>query len=59
MIITIIPKIMKVPKKYGTDICCSCLSELAEDECYICQQCNDEIDRQADEVIGNAEDDDG
>lgn len=56
MIITIIPKIMKVPKKYGTDICCSCLSELAEDECYICQQCNDEIDRQADEVIGNAED---
>lgn len=54
-----IPEIMKVPKKYGTDICCSCLSELGEDECYICQQCNDEIDRQADEVIGSAEEDDG
>lgn len=53
------PEIMKVPKKYGTDICCSCLLELAEDECYICQQCNDEIDRQADEVIGNAEEGDG
>ncbi|HFF8969421.1 MULTISPECIES: hypothetical protein [unclassified Serratia (in: enterobacteria)] len=58
MITTTIPEIMKVPKKYGTDICCSCLSVLAADECYICQHCNDEIDRQADEVIGNAEEGD-
>lgn len=35
--------------------CVSCQSELSDDECYICQQCNDEIDCQADEVIGNAE----
>ncbi len=53
-----IQEIMKVSKKYGIDICCSCLSELADDECYICQQCNDEIDRQANEVIGNAEEGD-
>jgi len=25
----------------------------------LCQQCNDEIDRRADEVMGNVEDDDG
>ncbi len=39
-------------------ICSSCQSELADDECYICQQCSDEIDRQADEVIGNTEEGD-
>lgn len=38
--------------------CCSCNKELSETETYICQQCSDEIDRRADEVMGNAEDDD-
>ena len=55
---TTIPHSMKIPRKYEPDICCSCQSELAADECYICQQCNDEIDRRADEALGNAEDDD-
>lgn len=56
-----IQKIMKSPIEHGNDddICCRCLSRLFGDECYICQACNDEIDRQADEVIGNSEDDDG
>ncbi len=39
-------------------LCTVCQSELGADECYICQSCNDEIDRQADEVIGNAEEGD-
>ncbi|EMP7134711.1 hypothetical protein ROV06_000309 [Serratia marcescens] len=47
-----------IPKVY---IACvnGCGKSLEAGETYICQQCNDEIDRQADEVIGNAEDDDG
>lgn len=39
-------------------LCTVCRQELAADETYICQSCNDEIDRRADEVMGNAEDDD-
>lgn len=39
-------------------LCTVCQQELADDETYICQICNDEIDRRADEVLGNAEDDD-
>lgn len=49
-----IPQSMKTPRKYEPDICCSCQAELDTGECYICQQCNDEIDRRANEVLGNA-----
>jgi hypothetical protein len=31
---------------------------LGDGETYICQQCNDEIDRRADETLGNAENED-
>ncbi len=53
---TTIPQSMKTPRKYEPDICCSCQAELDTGECYICQQCNDEIDRRADEALGNAGD---
>jgi predicted amidophosphoribosyltransferase len=54
-----IPASMKVPKKYAeSGHCCSCGLSLSSDETYICQQCNDEIDRLADETLGNAEDED-
>lgn len=36
-----------------------CGRVLEAGETYICQSCNDEIDRRADEVLGNAEDDNG
>ncbi|CAI1230500.1 Uncharacterised protein [Serratia ficaria] len=55
MITTTITQSMKTPHKYEPDICCSCQAELDTGECYICQQCNDEIDRRADETLGNSE----
>lgn len=55
---TTIPQSMKTPRKYELDICCSCQAELDTGECYICQPCNDEIDRRADEALGNAENND-
>lgn len=39
-------------------LCTVCQRELSDDETYICQSCNDEIDRRANEVLGNAEGDD-
>lgn len=38
--------------------CCNCPKELQDDESYICEACNAEIDRQADEVMGNQEEED-
>ena len=39
--------------------CCNCPKELSPDETYICGQCNAEIDRRADETMGNQEEEDG
>ncbi|MFV8918751.1 hypothetical protein [Serratia fonticola] len=39
--------------------CCNCPKELSTDETYICGQCNAEIDRRADEGVGNQEEEDG
>ncbi len=38
--------------------CCNCPKELQDDESYICEACNREIDRQADETMGNQEEED-
>lgn len=46
---------MRAPLKYAElGVCCNCGTFLADDETYICQSCNDEIDRRANEVLGNA-----
>ncbi|MBP1035868.1 hypothetical protein J8631_09880 [Serratia fonticola] len=39
--------------------CCNCPKELQDDESYICESCNAEIDRRADETMGNQEEEDG
>ncbi|MEX2986841.1 hypothetical protein AB4K04_02685 [Serratia fonticola] len=39
--------------------CCNCPKELSEAETYICEACNREIDRRADETLGNQEEEDG
>ncbi len=39
--------------------CCNCPKELSEAEVYICEACNREIDRRADETMGNKEEEDG
>lgn len=39
--------------------CCNCPKELSDSECYICEACNREIDRRADEAMGNQEEEDG
>jgi predicted amidophosphoribosyltransferase len=39
--------------------CCNCPKELSDSECYICEICNREIDRRADETMGNQEEEDG
>jgi len=33
--------------------CCNCPNELQDTETYICDRCKAEIDREADEVMGN------
>lgn len=38
--------------------CCNCPKELSEAETYICETCNAEIDRLADETMGNQEEED-
>jgi uncharacterized paraquat-inducible protein A len=38
--------------------CCNCQGELSEAETYICERCSREIDRRADEAIGNQEEED-
>ncbi|HBE9079109.1 TPA: hypothetical protein KNG84_001618 [Serratia fonticola] len=39
--------------------CCNCPKELSEAETYICERCSREIDRRADETMGNQEEEDG
>uniref|UniRef100_UPI0035C6628B hypothetical protein n=1 Tax=Serratia quinivorans TaxID=137545 RepID=UPI0035C6628B len=47
---------MRAPLKYAAPgACCNFGTFLADDETYICQSCNDEIDRRADETLGNSE----
>lgn len=38
--------------------CYNCQKELSDSECYICEICNREIDRRADETMGNQEEED-
>lgn len=47
------------PRKGYAMKCCSCPKELSEAETYICEACNREIDRRADELLGNQEEEDG